>query len=282
VHFCYLDESGACERPDRGVNATPVMVILGLIVNAALIPALTRDFLALKRRYFPGRFLRGPALDHVLTEVKGNEILQMARSDSRNRRRQATLLRNGLLDLVDAYGGKIIGRVWVKETGKSLKPDSTYCYAVQDIALHFTQYLQEVCSRGLMIADGRSQKLNVNVAHSVFTQKWRTGGDPYPALLEVPLFAHSDNHVGIQIADLLASTLVFPMAAAAFGAPSGSVHDSPRYADIQATHGARVRDLQYRYQDQPGRWRGGLVVSDPVGRRAGSLLFGCSPLSRPA
>ena len=67
-----------------------------------------------------------PHSDHVLTEVKGGEILQMARSDSRNRRRQATLLRNALLDLVDAYDAKIIGRVWVKESGKALKPDSTY------------------------------------------------------------------------------------------------------------------------------------------------------------
>ena len=250
------------------------MVILGLIVEAGLIPALTRDFLTLKRRYFPGRFTRGPALDHVLTEVKGSEILQMARSDSRNKRRQATLLRNALLELVDAYEAKIIGRIWVKGPGKALKPDSTYCYAVQDITLHSSQYLIDARSRGLLIADGRSQKLNVNVAHSVFTQKWRTGGDPYPPLLEVPLFAHSDNHVGIQIADLLASTLVFPMAAAAFGAPADSVHASPRYSGIRTAHGARLRGLQYRYRDELGRWRGGLVVSDPVGRRPGSLLFG--------
>jgi hypothetical protein len=56
------------------------MVILGLVVDAALVPGLTRDFLALKRRHFPGRFTAGHALDHVLVEVKGNEILQMTRS----------------------------------------------------------------------------------------------------------------------------------------------------------------------------------------------------------
>lgn len=44
----------------------------------------------------------------------------------------------------------------------------------------------------------------------------------------MPLFAHSDNHVGLQVADLLASTLVFPMAAAAYGAPEGNVHASFR------------------------------------------------------
>ncbi|MEV2265794.1 DUF3800 domain-containing protein [Nonomuraea africana] len=54
----------------------------------------------------------------------------------------------------------------------------------------------------------------------MFTQKWRTGGDPFAPLSEVPLFAASDNHAGLQIADLLASTLVFPMAASAYCPPA--------------------------------------------------------------
>lgn len=110
------------------------MVIAGLIVDASQIPALTRDFLAFKRRFFPGRFTKGPALDHVLTEIKGSEVLQMTRSDSRNKRRQADLIRAELLNMVEGYGCRLIGRIWVKEPGKGLKPDSTYCYAVQDIA----------------------------------------------------------------------------------------------------------------------------------------------------
>ena len=127
---------------------------------------------------------------------------------------------------------------------------------------------------GLLIADGRSQNLSVPVAHSVFTQKWRTGGDPFPPLLEVPLFAHSDNHVGLQIADLVASTLALPMAAVGYGAPAGSAHDSGRYRAVRETYGSRLRDLQYRYRDETGQWRGGLVVSDPAGKRPGSVLFG--------
>ncbi|MEU6997474.1 DUF3800 domain-containing protein [Nonomuraea sp. NPDC046570] len=44
----------------------------------------------------------------------------------------------------------------------------------------------------------------------------KRASDPYTPLGEVPLFAASDNHAGLQIADLLASTLVFPMAASAY------------------------------------------------------------------
>ncbi|GAA2362922.1 hypothetical protein GCM10010404_16240 [Nonomuraea africana] len=59
VQLCYLDESGGCESPDMNMTATPAMVLLGLIINGASVPALTRDFLALKRRHFPGRFANG-------------------------------------------------------------------------------------------------------------------------------------------------------------------------------------------------------------------------------
>jgi hypothetical protein len=52
------------------------MVILGLIVEAGAVPGLTRDFLPLKRRYFPRRFNTGLTLDEVLHELKGNEVLQ--------------------------------------------------------------------------------------------------------------------------------------------------------------------------------------------------------------
>lgn len=250
------------------------MVLLGLIVNSASIPALTRDFLALKRSHFPGRFTKGFALDHILVEIKGSEILQMTRDRSRNQRRKADRFRYELLDLVETYGCRLVGRVWIKEAGKGLDPAASYCYAVQDIARHFSQHLTSQGAVGVLLADGRDHQTNLGVAHSVFTQKWRTGGDPYTPLGEVPLFAASDNHAGLQIADLLASTLVFPMAASAYCPQRpGNPHSSGLYAGVRAAFGPRLRGLQYRYRDESGRWRGGLAVSDPVSRKPGSWLF---------
>lgn len=274
VYICYLDESGGYEPPDQSVDATPVMVILGLIVDAASVPALTRDFLALKRQYFPGRFTAPHALEHILVEVKGSEILQMTRSPSRNKRRLANRFRGELLDLVAAHGGRIVGRVWVKEMGKAMAPAASYSYAVQDIAKHFSQYLQSRGSEGVLVADAREHTQNVRMAQSVFTQKWRIAGDPYPFMREIPLLAHSNNHAGLQIADLLASTLVFPMAAAAYCcAVQGAVHSSPRYEEVRKGFGCPVQGLQYRYRD---RQAAGVAVWSSATRSPSAQVRNCS------
>ena len=46
--------------------------------------------------------------------------------------------------------------------------------------------------------------------------KFKAAGDAFPRLLEMPTFGHSQNHVGIQIADLLCSAFLFPMATCTF------------------------------------------------------------------
>jgi hypothetical protein len=273
MHFLYLDESGGIEAPDHNRAASPLMAIVGVIINAGVIHPLTREFLTLKRRYFPQLFTHGPALDHMLIEAKGSDVLKMTRSQSRDRRRQAWLVRSEVLRMLGNYDCKIVGRVWVKTPGTKLKSAETYGYAVQDIAAHFCAYLQNCQSQGVVIADSRNPGPNVQVAHSVFTQKWRTGGDPFPNTPEIPVFAHSDNHAGLQLADLVASTLVFPMACSAYGTPDGNVHACERYHQLREDHGKALRDLQYQYVDKAGRQRGGIVVSDPNGKRPSSRLF---------
>ncbi|MEV0274198.1 DUF3800 domain-containing protein [Hamadaea sp. NPDC050747] len=276
MHHLYLDESGGVEEPDGHPAATPAMIILGLIVDVNAIPELTREFLEYKRRHFAIRFQQGRALDHILIEVKGGEMLRLTRSDSRDSRRYVQHARYGLLNLLERFGCRIVGRVWVKRPGERLKPASTYGFSMQDIAAHFMRYLAEKGSHGAIIADSRNPGQNSEVAHSIFTQKWRTGEDPYRLLHDVPSFADSRNHAGIQIADMLASMITLPMVAAAYGASPGTVHDSPRYAEVREKHGDALQALQFRYFDETGRPRGGIVVSDAVAARPSAMLFGAS------
>ncbi|HEU5271238.1 MAG TPA: DUF3800 domain-containing protein [Jatrophihabitans sp.] len=278
MYFCFVDESGGFEAPDSSPSATPLMTICGLVLPASRIPAFTRDFLGLKRQHFPGRYTRGTGLSHILIEVKGSELLQMTRSDSRNKRRQALRFRRELFDLLNAHHAKIVGRVWVKELGRGMNPAASYNFAIQDIARHFSAYLTVQGSTGVMICDAREHAANVLSAHSVFTDKFRTGSDPIPAITEIPVFGHSENHAGLQACDLLASSVVFPIAASAYclaAAPGlfPNPHESPRYLAVRAEFADSLRELQYRYRDENGHWRGGLVVSDKRTRKPGSLMF---------
>jgi Protein of unknown function (DUF3800) len=127
---------------------------------------------------------------------------------------------------------------------------------------------------GVMIADSRVKQLNSQVAHSIFTQKFKGGGDLYDRLIELPAFGHSDNHAGLQIADFLCSGIITPMAVDTYcsGHLTG-VHIRPEYANVKSRYASRVRNMQHRYQQKNGQWQGGLVVSDPLGHKGGHLLF---------
>jgi len=279
MYICFVDESGGFEAPNSPVHGvTPVMVIAGIVVHADKIPDLTRDFLAIKRKHFPGRFSQGPALNHILTEINGSELLALTRDNKQGKRRHAALIREDILSLMENQDVKTIARVWVKAANQGLRPTASYTYAIQDIARHFANFISGLGSRGMMVCDSREQQLNVKTAHSVFTDKFRTGVAPLNHLIDTAVFAHSDNHAGIQLADLVASAFLFPMSAATYCSTTAKGgHASSRYADICQDSGARLRSRQYIYRDDTGRSRGGVVVSDNIAQKSSAEMFKFMP-----
>ncbi len=129
---------------------------------------------------------------------------------------------------------------------------------------------------GLVIADSRTQAPNVNVAHSVFTQKFSAMGDPYPRILEVPCFGHSDNHAGLQLADLLVSTLLTPICCGFFLAGRlDNRHAAADYAHLADRYVGRLHTMFMRHPTDP-QWRA-CVISDPVGFRGVQHLLQAFP-----
>lgn len=273
MYFAYIDESGGTEDPLQDKSSTPVRTIVTLMVPASAIPQLTRDYVALKTKYFYQKMQSARSLDLILAEVKGSELLKMTRSSSRNKRRAADRFRTELLRLVANHGGLITARVWVKSHGQSLDDRKTYGQAMQDASQHFNALLEERDDIGVIVADSRNHESNRQVAHSVFTQMWRAGTNPYPRVAEVPMFAASENHAGIQIADLIATTLVFPMSIAAFCVPvRGNVHDPRRYAEVRRKFSSHLRQVAYKYKAD--KWtRGGIKVSGDLGTKTQSMFF---------
>lgn len=197
---------------------------------------------------------------------------------SRNRRRAANRFIDKTLELVEADGARIIGRAWIKGVNEAINTTAIYTSSIQYLATWLNRYLASANAVGAVICDSRTAFQNAQVSHSIFTGKLSQPGDKFPQLVEVPTFGHSQTHAAMQIADLLCSTLLFPMAAETFctGYVTGA-HVRPAFADLRVRYGARLEALQYRSLDatrQPVRTRGGITVDDAHGRKAGSPRSG--------
>jgi hypothetical protein len=274
MYLCYIDESGAFEAPASTPRATPLMVITGVILGHARLVEVTRAFLGVKARFYPDRAASGHQLDGILAEVKGADVRSALRASDRGAQRRAIGYLESTVRLLESNHARLVGRVWVKAPGQAMDPAASYTFAIQDIAAHFNQFLETRSAFGAMVCDSRMPAQNAQVSHSVFTQKHKLNGDAYPRLVETPVFGHSVNHAGLQLADLVASAMVFPMAARTYCAAHWTgPHVHPHFDSVKQRWSSRLRALQYRYQDQFGLWRGGLVVSDKLGQLSGLQLF---------
>lgn len=277
MYVCYLDEAGCTGAlPSPNTPIQPVFVLGGLFIDETKIQSMTHDLLVLKQRFFPNR-LPSKALYHdwMAAEIKGADLRRQARSTSRNDRRFSYAVISDGMRILKALDAKIVCRVYAKQIGQPFDGSAVYTSTVQSICTAFQNFLDAKGSRGIVIADSRNKGKNANVSHSVFTQRFRAAGDPYPGLLEVPTFGHSDNHAGLQMMDFICSALLFPIAAQVCMSAHlvDHTHDSPHYLDLRSRYGQDIKDLQYRYQDNAGYWRGGITLIDPNNMYNATVLF---------
>lgn len=276
MKICYVDESG-----DDGdllsptINIQPVLTIAGIVVDCDNLRDLTLDFLALKTRFFPKVGRSSRHLDRILTEIKGSELRKKAASGDRRERRHSFGVLDRAIDLMERNGVRIIGRVWVKGIGTPFDGRATYTYSIQSLFKMFQAYLEQEADFGVFIADSRSVRGNTQVSHSIFTQKFKQSGDDYARVVDMPTFAHSHNHAGLQISDWLCSALLTPMAIETYCTGYvRNVHVRPGYRNLKARYAPRLLPLQFRYQETPETWRGGITVSDGLAHRSGGMMFG--------
>jgi hypothetical protein len=279
MRVCYVDEAGCLGvLPSATSEIQPVFVIAGISVPRDQLTDLTHDFLSLKKRFYPGAHT-GAYLDTVKDEIKGADLRKYIASGTHKQRRHTIGFIDKGLALLIAHNARLFGRLWVKGIGTPFAGRSIYTYSMQDICTSFQHQLAAINDVGFVIADSRNKPSNALVAHSIFTQMFRTAGNPYERIVEMPTFGHSDNHVGLQLADLVCSALLFPMAV--FTYCTGhvtSLHVRPGYQSLKQRYADQIRGLQFRYEEPlTGRWRGGIIVNDAIGQRSGAEMFRVEP-----
>lgn len=275
TRICYVDESGCTGvLPAADSPVQPVLCVSGIIVHQPHLAHMTHEFLNLKRTFFPGQFPNNvTALSHVRIEIKGADVRTNIRTGGRNKRRHALGFLDNFLKILEKYGAKICGRVWIKGVAMPIKGRAIYDFSIQDICKTFQNLMHYEESEGFIIADSRTPYQNSGVAHSIFTQKFKSSGDSYSRLLEMPTFGHSENHVGLQMCDLLNSALISPLAIHTYCTGHiTSIHVDARYELIKSRFAARLKALQYRY-NVGSRMKGGITVNDQIQKRPSHLIF---------
>lgn len=280
---CYIDEAGNTETLAHPAHsAQPVMVIAGLFLHQEKVIPLTKEFIQIKRNFYPKRL---NALAHELEglrlEIKGNDLRAEIRKHIAAGDKQALRYRlryvGALLDLLERHGARFVASVWVKRIGQPIKQDAVYTISVQHICMDFHHLLWRHVDNGFVIADFRDPGQNNIVSQSVVTQKLKASGDAFPRIFEAPTFAVSNNHAALQITDILCSTLLYPMAAYSFC--SGHVtnlHVRTEDARVKSEFGRKLENLQYRYIKRFGlgfKKIGGVHVHDGLAGRNAWHLF---------
>jgi len=273
-----VDESGDAEplRTDLK-ESPPVFVLVGMTVPSQHLKSLAWDYLRLKKEFNPS-FASLRLSELVEAEVKGAKLRKDIRKDrgSRNIRRRAFGYLDSTFDLLERYDCQLVGRILVKRVDdpRAASDRATYSAGIAELATTFQAQLAAAQTKGLMVLDARTKIKNAPSAHGITTRRFRAGGDAYPDLIESPVFGHSDTHVQLQIVDIVASAVVFPIACHVFCSEhTWNAHPHANYAQIKERLGTRLQQLEYRYTDGDGLRRGGFQVVDPVSRRPTHLLF---------
>ncbi|MHB1117832.1 DUF3800 domain-containing protein [Sideroxydans sp.] len=276
MYLCYVDESGDSQAILHATHfAQPLLVISGLLIKAQHIPQITVDFTGLKRRYYPSAFANVThRLDVLLHEIKGSDLRTEIRDNPLSSKIVEHHFRflDDMLAILKKYDAKIVSRIWIKQFNVPICDKSVYSITMQNICARFQEYLtQKGDHSGMLIADFRDPKKNSYVSHSVFTQKHKSAGDSYPLIQEIPTFGISNNHACLQMADLLCSSLLAPMAAhKLLNGIVNNAHTHSHYAAIHARYKKRLNSMQYHCTVN-GTKNWGVTIANP--HKTGNYLF---------
>ncbi|TDV17249.1 hypothetical protein [Paraburkholderia caballeronis] len=149
-YICHIDEAGCSESlPATKSDVQPLLVIAGLIAHEDAPPYITREFLALKRRYCPGAFTSKHRLDDVRQEIKRAGLRRAIRKHGTRARTPFRFI-DDTLTLLERFERRLLATVWVKGVAIPFKARETCTRSVQHACRTFPSFLDEKDSAGLV------------------------------------------------------------------------------------------------------------------------------------
>ena len=276
---CYVDESGKAETLTRAdAQQQPVVVIAGVTLPESELADVTHEWIELKSRFHPGLARGGKNgwLDGILHDLKGTTLRRGFRATGSNRQhKHAVGLIDETLRLLEQHDGRILGRIWLKALDTPNDDLRMHTSSLRFICAAFHSRLGDD-EHGMVVVDSQTYQHNHRLAHSTFTLRFARKPS-YERLVNVPVFGHSDNHAGLQIADLLCSAVLAPIACAAYadGYASWNTHCDPGFLDIRERFGERLERLTYGWHNtRLGRKSSSIVVHDPNAKRPTRSMWG--------
>lgn len=207
----YIDEAGTPHKhmiPIKG-GTNPIFTLAAVAFPLELWRARDREFLDLKRHYFPGK-MGNPVVRDEHVEIKGNELTAPRNASSRSRH---AFLKN-VITFIQNHSGMCFGITVLKNPVTPTSPESIYTHALQLLVERFNIFIDKHpdYDNGILICDSRSKGLNGNDNLTVIKSHMsyifgHSQGKTYTNILEAPLFADSRFCAGVQIADIYASLL---------------------------------------------------------------------------
>ena len=164
--------------------------------------------------------------------------------------------------------------MWVKKLGETNDDIRLHSSSLQFICAAFHAGL-DPAERGMVVVDSQTYRHNFQLAHRMFTQRFGKK-PPHERLVDMPVFGHSDNHAGLQIADLMCSAVLAPTACAVYcgGYQDWNVHCDSGFLDIRERFGDRLKALTFDWFNyKTGRVSPSVVVNDPVTKRPTRLMW---------
>jgi hypothetical protein len=217
MQLCYLDESGDPHALGRTADQDrpPVFVLGGVTFGAGALESVTRDFVKLKSDLDPDSNLQHghDYLKAMLPELKGSNLRKIVRKHGDAD--ESVLAMHALgetLTILERYDAAIVGFVHDKYVAETAAGENAYNRSVKHVCTAFNNRLDQDDDLGLVIADNRDDKRNRELSHEIYVQKFR-GVDRLPRIVEAPTFGQSDNHAGLQIADIVCSAFLASRAA---------------------------------------------------------------------